>query len=72
MRYGHPIAGVTRIGWVRVEVGDGNPVCHVVGTNRRRVVTRRITLARATALIASGVPSVVRCPAGRQPAPAHS
>lgn len=48
------------------------PVCRVVGTTRRRVVTRRITLARATALIASGVPSVVRHPVGRQPEPAHS
>jgi hypothetical protein len=62
---------VTRVGWVRVDVRDGTPVCHVVGTNRRRVVSRRITLARATALIASGVPSVVRRPAGRSPEPAH-
>ncbi|HVL27715.1 MAG TPA: hypothetical protein VM390_06180 [Acidimicrobiales bacterium] len=54
------VAGVDRVGWVRVEIGDAGPTCQVVGTTRRRVVTRRVTLPVATALIARGIPSVVR------------
>ncbi|MEW6154723.1 MAG: hypothetical protein AB1673_12135 [Actinomycetota bacterium] len=58
--YGVPISEMTRVCWVRVEVGDGGPVCHVVGTHRRRVATCPVPLAVATALMARGVPSVVR------------
>lgn len=54
--------GVDRIRWVRVEVGDAGPTCHVYGTTHRRPVVRQVSLATATALIARGVPSVVRHP----------
>ncbi|MFP5316984.1 MAG: hypothetical protein ACLGI2_01675 [Acidimicrobiia bacterium] len=59
---GCPITGVDRVRWVRVEIRDGSPVCHVAGTTRRRPVMRQVSLATATALIARGVPSVVRHP----------
>ncbi len=52
--------GLTRVGWVKIEVGESGPACSIVGTRRHRVVTRPVSVATATALMALGVPSVVR------------
>jgi hypothetical protein len=59
------LLGPVRVAWVRVELGAGRPVCHLVGTAHGRPVERRIPLATATALMARGAPSLVR----RRPAP---
>ena len=74
-QYGAPTVGLTKMGWVRVELSSDGPRCEVVGTYRRRVVVRRVPLATATALMARGVPSVVRQPRhpeGHRPVPAHT
>jgi hypothetical protein len=52
--------GSTRVRWVTVELGDEGATCAVVGIRRHRMVTRRVPLATATALMARGVPPVVR------------
>lgn len=49
-----------RFSWVRIVLTDDEPVCEVVGIGHRRPVVRRIPLHTATALAASGVPTVVR------------
>ena len=69
---GLPTAGLSRIGYVRVEVGDGGPTCHVVGTAHRRLAVRPVPVAVATALIAKGVPSVVRHQPVHRPVPADT
>ena len=69
---GLPTTGLTRIGFVRVEVGDGAPTCHVVGTLRHRLVARPVPVGVATALIAQGVPSVVRHPDVHRPVAAQT
>lgn len=58
-----PELGLRRVGWVRVVLGAGAPRCQVVGTSFRRPVVREIPLRTATALLAAGVPGVVRSPA---------
>lgn len=65
-------AGVDRVSFVRIEVGNTSPTCHVVGTTRRRPVMRRVPLATATALMAQGVPSVVRHPSSSRPVAART
>ncbi len=52
--------GLAKACWVKVEVGPGGPVCHLVGPLHRRPVESPIPLATATRLMAAGVPSVVR------------
>ncbi|HEX6595980.1 MAG TPA: hypothetical protein VF045_03540 [Acidimicrobiales bacterium] len=69
---GVPITGVDRVGWVRIELRDSGPVCHVVGTTRRRMIERPVPLATATALMARGVPSVVRHPSNSRPVAART
>ncbi len=52
--------GLRRVLWVRIVIGDEGSVCDVGGIAHRRPVVRRIPLSTATALVASGVPAVVR------------
>ena len=66
------MVGPTRGGWIRVEIGADGPVCELVGTNRRRLVVRSIPLGTATALMARGVPSVVRHSSLSRPVSAHT
>jgi hypothetical protein len=66
------MVGLTRVGWVRVELGPDGPSCQLVGTYRHRVVTRRISVATATGLITRGVPSVIRHREGHRPVPARA
>jgi hypothetical protein len=50
-----------RVRWVRVLVkGDGEAVCHVMGTGHRLPIVRRVPLATALELAAEGVPCVIR------------
>ena len=66
------MVGLARVRWVRVEVGEGGPTCHVYGTTGRRAAVRRVPLRVATALIAQGVPSVVRHPPVHRRVPAET
>ena len=59
-RYGDPMLGFTRPGWVLVELNDGHAEAFLIGTARRRMVKRRVPVRTAAALIAEGLPSVVR------------
>lgn len=52
--------GLRRVSWVRIVVGPDGPRCDVVGTGHRRTHIRRVPLHTATALMAAGVPGVVR------------
>jgi len=52
--------GLRRVAWVRISVADGATTCQVVGSGHRGVRTRRIPLATALRLRASGVPTVFR------------
>jgi len=67
-------AGLRHVSWVRVTVSGCGTRCEAVGTGHRTPVVRRIALATAAQLIASGVPSVVRRPdlqaSGAERAPA--
>jgi hypothetical protein len=50
-----------RVNWVRIEVSaGGHVVCEANGVGHRLPTTHRIALATATALAASGIPTVVR------------
>lgn len=49
-----------RFSWVRILLTEGDSVCDVAGVGYRLPVVRRIPLHTATALAASGVPTIVR------------
>ena len=55
-----PELGLERVTWVRIVVGPGGPQCVVAGVAHRRPVLRRIPARTAAALMAAGVPGVVR------------
>lgn len=67
----YPELGLERVNWVRVVHGPAGARCHVAGIAHRRPVLRRVPLRTASALLAAGVPGVVRsAPAGAEaPAP---
>ncbi|HVM01469.1 MAG TPA: hypothetical protein VM263_02270 [Acidimicrobiales bacterium] len=64
-----PELGLQRVSWVRIVVGPGRTTCEVAGMAHRRPVLRTVPLRTATALLAAGVPGVVRT-AGTPAAPA--
>lgn len=49
-----------RVSWVRFVVADGATRCEAVGTGHRLPTVRPIPLDTALALVAAGVPSVIR------------
>lgn len=49
-----------RVSWVRFVVTDGQTRCHAVGTGHRLPTVRAVPLDTALALVAAGVPSVIR------------
>ena len=49
-----------RVSFVRIVVGDGRTSCQAVGTGHRLPTVRPVSLDVAVALVASGVPSVIR------------
>jgi hypothetical protein len=51
---------MARVTWVRVSRGPEGTRCHVAGVAHRRPVLRRVPLRTATALLAAGVPGLVR------------
>lgn len=53
------LAGLRRLGWVRVTLVADGARCEAIGTGHRRPVVRLIPLSTAAGLIASGVPAVV-------------
>lgn len=55
-----PDLGFHRVAWVRVLLTAGGPRCEVEGVVHRRPVRRVVPLHAATALVAAGVPVVVR------------
>lgn len=58
-----------RVNWVRIEVSAGGRiVCEANGVGHRLPTTHRIALATASALAASGVPTIVRSPQPSAPA----
>lgn len=72
-KYGRPNERAAKgLGWVRVEMAASGPVCHMVTTTHRRLVVRAIPLETATALMARGVPSVVRHPSYSRPISART
>ncbi|MFP5376350.1 MAG: hypothetical protein ACLGIO_06155 [Acidimicrobiia bacterium] len=64
-----PELGLQRVSWVRIVVGPERTTCEVAGMAHRRPVLRTVPLRTATALLAAGVPGVVRTP-GTPAAPA--
>lgn len=57
-----PQLGLQRVSWVRIVVGPERTTCEVAGMAHRRPVLRTVPLRTATALLAAGVPGVVRTP----------
>ncbi|MDP9386608.1 MAG: hypothetical protein M3Q48_01430 [Actinomycetota bacterium] len=57
-----PQLGLRRVGWVRVVLDADGPRCQVVGTSFRLPVVRDVPVRTAAALLAAGVPGVVRSP----------
>jgi len=49
-----------RVSWVRFVVGEGRTRCEAVGTGHRLPTVRAVSLDTALALVAAGVPSVIR------------
>ena len=64
-----PELGLQRVNWVRIVLRSGGASCEVAGLAHRRPVLRTVPLGTATALLAAGVPGVVRSERGA-PAPA--
>lgn len=62
------VSGMRRVSWVRFVVADGHTRCEVVGTGHRLPTVRTVSLETALALVATGVPSVIRSGLG-QPSP---
>ena len=58
-RHGGP-AGMRRIDWVRIAVGDDSLTAEAVGVSNRLPAVRPISLADALSLSEAGVPTVVR------------
>lgn len=54
------VAGMRRVSFVRIVVVDGCTRCEVVGTGHRLPTVRAVSLDTALALVAGGVPSVIR------------
>lgn len=55
-----PELGLQRVNWVRIEVDRDGTRCVVAGLAHRRPVLRQVPLRTVTALLAAGVPGVVR------------
>lgn len=55
-----PELGLQRVVWVRIVLRPGGASCEVAGLAHRRPVARTVPLRTATALLAAGVPGVVR------------
>ena len=55
----HPV-GLRRVAWVRITVGDGEPVAEAFGISHRLPRVHRVSLATATDLARRGVPLLVR------------
>ena len=53
-------AGMRRIDWVRIAVGDESLTAEAVGVSSRLPVVRPISLADALSLSEAGVPTVVK------------
>ncbi len=54
------LLGLRRVSWVRITVTDGQAHCEVVGIGHRRPAVHPVSLDTAAALVAGGVPSVIR------------
>lgn len=71
-----PDLGLHRVSWVRIVLAPAGARCDVAGVAHRRPVVRPVPLRTATALMAAGVPAVVRSAPGaatpRTPAVAAS
>ena len=52
--------GMRRVSWVRITVGDDGATCEVAGVGHRLPRMRRVSLEKALALAAEGVPTVIR------------
>jgi hypothetical protein len=59
-----PELGLQRVSWVRIVLRPGGASCEVAGVGHRRPVLRTVPLRTATALLAAGVPGVVRSEGG--------
>ena len=59
-----PELGLQRVNWVRIVVRPGGTSCQVAGLAHRGPVLRSVPLRTATALLAAGVPGVVRSEGG--------
>ena len=59
-----PELGLQRVNWVRIVLRPGGASCEVAGLAHRRPVLRTVPLRTATALLAAGVPGVVRSEGG--------
>lgn len=54
------VPGMRRVSFVRIVIVDGCARCEVVGTGHRLPTVRTVSLDTALALVAGGVPSVIR------------
>jgi len=54
------VPGMRRVQWVRFVVADGHTRCEAVGTGHRLPTVCAVSLDTALALVATGVPSVIR------------
>ena len=55
-----PELGLQRVSWVSIVIGPAGPRCEVAGVAHRRPVVRALPLRTAAALVAAGVPALVR------------
>lgn len=54
------VPGMRRVSFVRIVVADGRTRFEVVGTGHRLPTVRTVSVDTALALVAGGVPSVIR------------